>query len=193
MFITLASHILSKSRDVEQRVYKTATGKTNFISAKLQFEGLTVEQKSPLDLLMEFNEIQSSSSSNESGSLNDSRYNFSSSDESFNSNSSQQFQKKNEVNENFDLLLSDDDNKNSGLSFNEMDTTSQQNHKSFGSLVKFLKRISAKKSSHQQPTQSILRRPTEYCFVKGMSGLSIRVAKASPSSTTACCHRVMKY
>lgn len=168
--------------------------KTNLISVKLQFEESTVEQKALLDLLMEFNEIQSSSSSssNESGSLHDSRYNFSSSDDSFNSNSSQQSQKKNESNENFDLLLSDDDNKNSGLSFNEMDTRTQRHHKSFVSLVKFLRKISSKKSSQQQPTQSILRRPTEYRFVTGMSGLPIRVAKASPS-TTACCHRVAKY
>lgn len=116
-------------------------------------------------------------------------FSFTSSDDSFNSNSSKSSEKKNDVNKNCDLSSSDDDNKSN----NETDTigvnTRQGNHKSFVSIVRFLKKISSKKAdqNQQQASRSILRRPSEYIYVKGISGIPIRVLKTSPP--TSSCHR----
>lgn len=155
---------------------KTPSVELEIISDESQVEGLTSRKSQALFglLSMEFNEIQSSSTSNESGSLSD--YRFTSSDESFGSNNSRSCHKTNGAIENFDLLLADRDDKK------------HEHRKSFASLVKFLTKISARKSSiEQQPTKSILRRPTEYCFVRGLSGLPMRVVKPPPTSTS--CHR----
>lgn len=64
-------------------------------------------------------------------------------------------------------------------------------YKSLLSMIKILKKFSVKetkKANCEQQTKSILRRPREYTFVKGISGLSIRVEKV-PSSSKTFCHR----
>lgn len=155
---------------------KTPSVELEIISDESQVEGLTSRKSKALFglLSMEFNEISSSSTSNVSGSFSD--YRFSSSDESFGSNNSRKsYHKTNGAIENFDLLLADRDDKK------------HEHRKSFASLVKFLTKISARKSSIEEPTKSILRRPTEYCFVRGISGLPMRVVK--PPSTSTSCHR----
>ena len=113
---------------------------------------------------------------------------FNTSDESFNSNSSSEYStKKNDVSKNFDLSC-DSDSKNSNQSYNEIDSRSQpKHHKSVGSIIKFLKSSVTNKSTKDQH-QSILRRPTEYGYVRGISGLPIRVIKASSSTSTRCQH-----
>lgn len=109
---------------------------------------------------------------------------FNSSDESFTPSSSRKFStKKNDMIKNFDLLC-DNDSKNSGQSFNEIDTQNRpKHHKSFTSIIKLLMN-SMKHSTRSDQHQSILRRPTEYGYVRGISGLPIRVIKAS-SATSA--------
>lgn len=130
--------------------------------------------------------------------LDDLCFSFTSSDESFNSSSSKSSEKKNDVNKSSDLLPSDDDNKSSRISYNEMDingaTTTTQTHKSFVSIVRFLKKISTRKADDNQASssRSILRRPSEYVFVKGMSGLPMRVLKTQ-QSTTSCHGYIAKY
>lgn len=114
---------------------------------------------------------------------------FTSSNNSIMSNNS--CQKTNCASKNSDLLPSDDDNNNSsGTSCDEMDMSlndakPERHLKSFVSIIKFLRNISAKKSNNQALNRSILRRPTEYCFVKGISGLPMRVR----ASSTTSCHR----
>lgn len=139
-----------------------------------------------------FLEIQSSPrrASADAGNIDD-FYSFTSSDESFNSNSSnssKSFHKKNDISKRFDLLL----DHNSSRSFTEMDLNEasgrkQRHNKSSMSIIKFLKSLTSRSKAESLPmgSRSILRRPTEYEFVTGMSGLQIRVVKAS-SSTASC-------
>lgn len=144
-----------------------------------------------------FNEIQSEnrrfSNGGTSENLEDFRHYFTSSDESFNSNSSsnsdKSFEKKNDVLKTCDLLLNGVDSQSNCVNYNDVDinenSTRKEHHKSFKSIVKYVKNFSLKSeksSDSQQQSQSILRRPTEYVFVKGMSGVPIRVAKASSST-----------
>lgn len=147
-----------------------------------------------------FNEISSNRrlSSSVCENLDELCFNFTSSDESFNSSSSKSSEKKNDVNKNCDLSSIDDDNKSSRISYNEMDINGvnnrKSNNKSFVSIVKFLKNLSTKKSDREQTqaSRSILRRPSEYVFVKGMSGLPMRVLKTSPP-TTSCNRYIAKH
>lgn len=143
-----------------------------------------------------FNEIQSQKRflpSGTSENLEDFRHYFTSSDESFTSNSSsnsdKSYQKKNDVLKTCDLLLNDDDKRSNWVNYNDVDnnehSSSKEHHKSLKSLVQYVKKLSLKSeksTEDQHQNRSILRRPTEYIFVKGMSGLPIRVPKASPSS-----------
>ena len=144
-----------------------------------------------------FNEIQSTkgfASRSASENLEDFCHYFTSSDESFNSNSSsnsdESFEKKNDVLKTCDLLLNDEDRKSNCVNYNDVDinenNTLKTHHKSFRSIIKYVKKMSAKSeksNDNQQPSRSILRRPTEYTFVKGISGVPIRVAKVSPSTS----------
>lgn len=121
-------------------------------------------------------------------------YNFNASDESFNSNSSSSSkssssEKKNDVN--YDLLRGGRGSKGSEQSFNEIDSHNKpEHHKSFVSIVKFFKSSVKSKTTHCQH-QSILRQPTEYGYVRGISGLPIRVIKSS-SPSSASCLRIVK-
>lgn len=63
------------------------------------------------------------------------------------------------------------------------ETTKKYHYKSLLSMIKILKKFSLKKTSIEaaKTNGNILRRPREYVYVKGMSGLTIRVEKV-PSS-----------
>lgn len=113
---------------------------------------------------------------------------FTSSDESFSSNGSKSSSDTNKT-ETFDLSLR-------GSSTNESNhvaiNAQKQNHKSLKSIARLWKnfRVQSDKSKQQQQApRSILRKPTEYFFVKGMSGLPLRVVKTSSSSSQTSCHR----
>lgn len=150
--------------------------------------------------MKDFTEIPSSYTNSSPHRMSSGKYddfsslNFNSSDESFNSNSSSSSNssaKKNDGSKNFDLSLNDCDSKNSEHIYSETDANSKpEHHKSLVSIIKFFKNSMKNKPSNDQP-QSILRRPTEYGYVRGISGLPIRVIKAS-SSSAACCHRIVK-
>lgn len=138
-----------------------------------------------------FTEIQSTHKNSSThrmstGNFDDdfSSYNLNSSDDSFNSNNScsSSSEKKNDVLKNYNLLLNDGDSKASEHSLSEIDSHSKtQQHKSFqSSIIKFLKNSMKNKPANDQH-QSILRRPTQYVHVRGISGLPIRVIKASSS------------
>lgn len=121
-------------------------------------------------------------------------FNFNSSDESFNSNSSSSSksssssEKKNDVN--YDLLSGGCGSKGSEQSFNDIDSHNKpEHHKSFVSIIKFFK--SSVKSKKTNCQQSILRGPTEYGYVRGISGLPIRVIRSS-SPSSASCRRIVK-
>lgn len=136
----------------------------------------------------DFNEISSNHSHGTSDNL-DPHHNFTSSDESFNSNSSssgsdKSFNKKNDVMGSDDLLMS-------RTSFNGMNNTEarKENHKSFGSIVKMLRNLNLKhEKASREHQHSILRAPTEYAIVRGMSGLNLKVIK-STQQTSNRCHR----
>lgn len=132
--------------------------------------------------------FQSFSRDSEDFSSCTSNFLFNTSDESFNSNSSSEYStKKNDVSKNFDLSC-DGGSKNSNQSFNEIDSRGKpKHHKSVGSIIKFLKNSMTNKATNDQH-QSILRRPTEYGYVRGISGLPIRVIKASSSTSPHCQH-----
>lgn len=113
---------------------------------------------------------------------------FTSSDESFGSNASKST--TGSKNENFDLSLGGSSTNGSN---HAVINTRKHSHKSLQSIARLWKnfRSQSDKSKQQQP-QSILRKPTEYFFVKGMSGLPLRVVKtpsSSSSSSQATCHR----
>lgn len=142
----------------------------------------------------DFMEIPSSSRfpSRVSESLDDCYFTFNSSDESFNSNrssnSSKSLEKTNDVIRKCDLS-NDDGNSSGGNSLSETDTNDRR--RNYKSIIKFLKNFKPKtegRSEQQSKNQSILRRPTEYTFVRGMSGLPLRVIKSS-TSTGNCCSR----
>lgn len=142
----------------------------------------------------DFMEIPSSSRfpSRTSESLDDCYFTFNSSDESFNSNrgsnSSKSLEKTNDVIRKCDLS-SEDGNSSSGNSLSETDTNGRR--RNYKSIIKFLKNFRPKteaRSEQQNKNQSILRRPTEYIYVRGLSGLPLRVIKAS-SSTGNCSQR----
>lgn len=112
---------------------------------------------------------------------------FTSSDESFGSCSSRSYKKV--INDTTEKNVWSSRNKNRmgnhmETKRNEIETIEHQNHKSMVSIIKFLKKISSKKS--ENPKQ-LYRRPTEYFFVRGCSGLTIRVAKTP--NTLAFAHR----
>lgn len=147
-----------------------------------------------------FTEIQSDKrfvSGGSSENLEDFYHYFTSSDESFNSNSSsnsndKSYKKKNDVLKSHDLLLNDDESRSNCVNFNDVDninenTLRKESCKSFRSLVKYVKKLTLKteKLNHSQQ-QSILRKPTEYTYVKGMSGLAYRVAKPSLRTHQRC-------
>jgi hypothetical protein len=113
--------------------------------------------------------------------------NFNSSNESFSSEPPSEYStKKNDVLKNFDLLC-DSNSKNS----EEIDIRNRpKHHKSFVSIIKFLRNTMRNKETNDQ-RQSIFRRPTEYGYVRGISGLPIKVIKAS-STTSARCQHVVK-
>lgn len=149
-------------------------------------------------LATDFNEIQSKQRFTAHGStenLENFCHYFTSSDESFNSNSSsssgQSFEKKNDLLKTCDLLLNADDSRSNCVNYNDVQinqkaTKKEQNQSSIMSIIKYVKKLSLKSEKTNESSQqnrSILRRPTEYTFVKGMSGLPIRVAKSSPSSS----------
>lgn len=95
------------------------------------------------------------------------------------------------------------DVKSSRVSFEHQTDTKSQNseeikekkhsrYKSLLSMIKILKKFSVKengKKTNCETSKSILRRPREYMFIKGMSGLSIRVEKVPSASSKAYCHR----
>jgi hypothetical protein len=95
------------------------------------------------------------------------------------------------------------DVKSSRVSFEHQTDSKSQNseeikekkhgrYKSLLSMIKILKKFSVKENSKKancETSKSILRRPREYMFVKGMSGLSIRVEKVPSASSQAYCHR----
>lgn len=111
---------------------------------------------------------------------------FTSSDESFSSNASKSSAES--KNENFDLSLRG----SSANGSNRAVINTKHSNKSLQSIVRLWKnfRSPSDKSKQQQQPQSILRKPTEYFFVKGMSGLPLRVVKTSSSSSSqASCHR----
>lgn len=66
-------------------------------------------------------------------------------------------------------------------------------YKSLLSMIKILKKFSVKETKNascEPTTKSILRRPRQYTFVKGISGLNIRVERISSASTAKTfCHR----
>lgn len=114
---------------------------------------------------------------------------FKSSDGSFNSTSSRSLNRNNEE-KSFDS--SDNENQSSE---NYTETTSnsytkKESHKSFEPIIKFFKRFSTKSKTSSSHQQSILRQPTEYRFVKGISGVPcrIRIAKASSLPTNSRGH-----
>lgn len=124
-----------------------------------------------------------------SESLDGSCFSFNSSDESFNSssgyNSRKLLEKKN-------CELSSEDGSSSGSnSLSESDTNGRR-RREVKSIIKFLKiwkyfsKKTELKSEQQNKNQSIYRRPAQYTLVRGMSGLSFRVIKAS-TSTCNCC------
>lgn len=97
-----------------------------------------------------------------------------------------------------------DDLKSSRVSFEHQADTKSQNseeikekkhgrYKSLLSVIKILKKFSVKENGNKKTScetpKSILRRPREYMFIKGMSGLSIRVEKVPSVSSKAYCHR----
>lgn len=116
--------------------------------------------------------------------LEDSCYGFTSSDESFDSNTSSSSSQQNDSSDSSDL--SQRDSKPNESKPNEINTNSGD-HKSFVSIMKRLKNNIKRKSekSKAQP-QSILRRPQEYVFVRGMSGLPLRVKAPQSSSCHLC-------
>lgn len=113
---------------------------------------------------------------------------FTSSDESFSSNASKSSTET--KNENFDLSLRGSSTNGSN---HAVINTQKQSHKSLQSIARLWKNFRSRsdKSKQQQQPQSILRKPTEYFFVKGMSGLPLRVVKTPSlsSSSQASCHR----
>lgn len=123
--------------------------------------------------------------------LRDLNLNFNSSDESFSSNSTKNYSgKKNDVLNSFDLLC-DSASKSSDQSLEEMDISRKaKNHKSFVSIIKFLRNSMKNKATRDQP-QNIFRRPTEYIRVRGISGLPIKVIKES-SVSSSCYQHVVK-
>jgi hypothetical protein len=142
----------------------------------------------------EFSEIPRFLSRRHSEDFSDSCFGFNSSDESFESNTSSV--KTNDSRSKCDLSLHTRLGGHHQTDINDSDTQSQSDRrKSFTAIVKFLKRIAKSKTSSDRPSasRSILRRPTEYVFVKGMSGLPMRVDKASAasSSTTSSCQRCL--
>lgn len=117
-------------------------------------------------------------------------YSFVSSSDSFNVNQKEFHRMKNDLRDRFDF---DEDNKSSSrdeistkVDFYEKNTSKSSDDKSSSSIIKFLRNVSSQKSENRTQRRNIFRTPTEYCFVKGMSGLPIRVRA---SSVTACCHR----
>jgi hypothetical protein len=167
-----------------------------------KLKNIRLKMESSNYTMKDFTEIQSthkSASINRmsAGNCDDfSSYTFNSSDDSFNSNSSsdsKSSEKKNDSLKNFDLLLNDCDSKTSDNNLNEIDIhNKREHHKSFLSIIKFFKNSTKSKTTNELH-QSILRRPTEYIHVRGISGLPIRVIKASSSSSSAaCCHRIVK-
>lgn len=142
----------------------------------------------------DFMEIPSSSRfpSRTSERLDDFYFTFNSSDESFNSNrssnSSKSLEKTNDVIRKCDLS-SEDGSSSGGNSLSETDTNSRR--RNYKSIIKFLKNFKPKsdaRNEQKNKNQSILRRPTEYTYVRGLSGLPLRVIKAS-TSTGNCCQR----
>lgn len=146
----------------------------------------------------DFCEIPSNHSHGDSDNLEDSHnfcHNFTSSDESFTSNSSagassssdKSFEKKNDVMRSSDLMS---DSLRSRTSFNGVNNAEAGNHKSFGSIIKMLKNLNLRheKPRNKEHKHSILRAPTEYTFVKGLSGLNLKVPVIKESAA-ACCQR----
>lgn len=139
----------------------------------------------------DFGEIPSNHSHGATDNLEDFCHNFTSSDESFNSNSSSGSGSSSSASKSFektnDVMRSNDLSLRSQTSFNGVNNTAarKENHKSFGSIVKMLKNLNLK---HEKPShkRSILRKPTEYTFVKGMSGLNLRVIKPTQSTPGSC-------
>lgn len=137
--------------------------------------------------------IRKCSTGRSDNNIEDSCFSFNLSDDSFNSNSStdsnKSNEKKNDGIKNCDLLPTSDEENKSGREI-DINGVNSQNHKSSHSIIKILKRFSTRNdSSHQKRRQSILRQPTEYIFVKGMSGVQIRVAKPSSSSSSSSYQR----
>ena len=82
---------------------------------------------------------------------------------------------------------------------NEMDTDQSCRYKSLLSLIKTLRSFSvslkSKSDSETRKNNTIyrqLKRPTEYVYVKGMSGLSNRIEKVPTSATTKCNRCIMR-
>lgn len=82
---------------------------------------------------------------------------------------------------------------------NELDTDQSCRYKSLLSLIKALKSFSvslkSKSDSETRKNNTIyrqLKRPTEYVYVKGMSGLSNRIEKVPTSATTKCNRCIMR-
>lgn len=76
---------------------------------------------------------------------------------------------------------------------NKVDTKQHRRYKSLLSVIKILKNFSMGLKSKPAPETSKntsiyrqLRRPREYIYVKGMSGLSNRIEKASTASSSSC-------
>lgn len=172
--------------------YKSEAGKNSRLSNNLHFQSARRQAKSDKKYFImafknnkDFEAISPKksfspefSSSRGSSTLSD----FTLSDDSFNSNSSSSFEMKNGVKQNCDLLFRVDSNNE--LSANETNTR-KPDRKSFLSMVNLLRNLKLRSPKSTKDQQSILRHPTEYVFIKGMSGLPIRVAKSS----APCCHR----
>lgn len=114
---------------------------------------------------------------------------FTSSDESFSSRGSKTSSQT--KSENFDLSLRGTSTGSTNESNHAVINTPKHNHKSLKAIANLWKNftVQSDKSKKQQQPRSILRKPTEYFFVKGMSGLPLRVAKTTSSSSQASCHR----
>jgi hypothetical protein len=104
-------------------------------------------------------------------------------DESFYSEQRDKYSgKNNDVLKSFDLLC-DSASKASDQSLEEINIPRKpKHHKSLESIIKFLKNSMKNKATIEQH-QNIFRKPTEYEFRRGISGLQIKVIKETSTSS----------